>query len=373
VARQGGDTVRLSLGNGNQECGRPVGVLHSDSNADGRAKRYCRFELEAFLERETALGRADLVFPILYIRVPSLEDAVARNSDPALAIIAKRQYLDWRDFRFHDSGSPEVGRTIARFCQNIAEALHRSWVSPEEQSKREELEALRREEEARLRHESEAKRHAEEARRKQAEAEAQRIADERRQREAEARRREQEQKEGLARDKDAKRTAAERQWEGDASKDEYPNELGGLRYRFEKDRSVSAVNDLGQQVHFPSCNKFWTVARGHEDQGAESFRKLISPVIQSISPNRTGLMPSLAIAIVCFVLAIIAVVTAIGLTNAKIGSANPALIIVALIASGLGTIAALLRVGQTRKIGSTRDRGASKEAAGDQRVGPPEN
>src|SRR5271167_856620 len=35
---------------------------------------YCRFEYEAFLAREHELGRTDLVFPLLYIGVPALEN-----------------------------------------------------------------------------------------------------------------------------------------------------------------------------------------------------------------------------------------------------------------------------------------------------------
>src|SRR5580698_4836405 len=54
--------------------------------------QYCRFELESFLAREKELGRADLVFPILYIRVPELEDGERQKSDPVLSMIAKRQY-----------------------------------------------------------------------------------------------------------------------------------------------------------------------------------------------------------------------------------------------------------------------------------------
>ena len=48
------------------------------------ASPYCRFELESFLAREAALGRSDLVFPILYIDVPALEDSrsAAKRSGP---------------------------------------------------------------------------------------------------------------------------------------------------------------------------------------------------------------------------------------------------------------------------------------------------
>ena len=39
----------------------------------------CRFELDAFLARENELGRNDLVFPVLYIDVPGLDDSVRRQ------------------------------------------------------------------------------------------------------------------------------------------------------------------------------------------------------------------------------------------------------------------------------------------------------
>jgi hypothetical protein len=50
---------------------------------------YCKFELDAFLAREAELGRDDLVFPILYIRVPALEDSARQKSDPVLSIISE--------------------------------------------------------------------------------------------------------------------------------------------------------------------------------------------------------------------------------------------------------------------------------------------
>src|SRR5262249_53360771 len=71
------------------------------------ASPYCRLELESFLARETELGRDDLVFPILYIDVPALENSERRKSDPTLLLVAKRQYVDWREFRHLDVNSTE--------------------------------------------------------------------------------------------------------------------------------------------------------------------------------------------------------------------------------------------------------------------------
>jgi formylglycine-generating enzyme required for sulfatase activity len=151
---------------------------------------YCRFELDSFLAREAALGRNDLVFPILYIKVPALEDNVQRQNDPVISIIAKRQYLDWREFRHRDVNSTDVKEAIERFCAHISNALHRSWLSPDERKEQEEAAALQRAEAERKRQEAETKRREEEARKRAAEAQARERADhERRKHEAEAKQR----------------------------------------------------------------------------------------------------------------------------------------------------------------------------------------
>jgi formylglycine-generating enzyme required for sulfatase activity len=166
---------------------------------------FCQFELNEFLAREAALGRDDLVFPILYIRVPALEDAAKRERDPVISIIAKRQYVDWREFRHRDAHSTDVKEAVERFCAHIADALIRPWVSPGERKaqeqaeaariakgarerKKAEVEAKRRAEEEGRRQELEAARRAEEeAHRKAVEAQArERAEEERRKREAEA-------------------------------------------------------------------------------------------------------------------------------------------------------------------------------------------
>lgn len=154
------------------------------------ASPYCRFELDAFLAREAALGRSDLVFPLLYITVPPLEDGVRREKDPVLSLIAKRQYVDWRELRHLDGNTTEVKRAIERFCTHIRDALNKSWLSPAEHAAQEKAAALQREEEARKRREADARREEEEARKRAAAAQERERADEaRRQREAEAARR----------------------------------------------------------------------------------------------------------------------------------------------------------------------------------------
>jgi hypothetical protein len=142
--------------------------------------QHCTFEFESFLAREAELGRDDLVFPILYIPVPALEDEKLWRQDPVLKIVGTRQYLDWRDLRHLEHNSPEVRQKVERFCRNISSALRKPWVS---------LEQRRREAEAEARQRAE-----EEHRRNAAEIEAARLAElERRNREAEAARRAHEQ------------------------------------------------------------------------------------------------------------------------------------------------------------------------------------
>jgi formylglycine-generating enzyme required for sulfatase activity len=105
---------------------------------------YCKFEFDAFLAREHALGRTDLVFPLLYIRVPALESEAEWRKDPLLSIIGLRQYVDWRRFRHEDVRTTAVREAIERFCENVVEALREPWVSPEERLKQQEIDAQQR-------------------------------------------------------------------------------------------------------------------------------------------------------------------------------------------------------------------------------------
>ncbi|HUD85966.1 MAG TPA: SUMF1/EgtB/PvdO family nonheme iron enzyme [Xanthobacteraceae bacterium] len=151
------------------------------------ASPYCRFELESFLAREAELGRDDLVFPILYIDVSALADSVRRQNDPVLSLIAERQYVDWREFRYHDINAMEVRKAAGQFCTHIRDALHKPWLSPQERTSQEEAAARQRAEDDRRRQEAETQRRADEARAREADALARRRAEEeRRKREAEA-------------------------------------------------------------------------------------------------------------------------------------------------------------------------------------------
>ena len=125
---------------------------------------YCRFELEAFLAREAALGRSDLVFPILYIDVPGLQNSIRRQEDPVLSIIAKRQYEDWREFRYLDINSTEVKKAIGQLCKHIRNALQKDWPSRGVPQTQQQAVALRPAQDESNRQESDIKRREEEER-----------------------------------------------------------------------------------------------------------------------------------------------------------------------------------------------------------------
>jgi tetratricopeptide (TPR) repeat protein len=170
----------------------------------------CQIEYGAFLERERKLDRTDLVFPILYIGVPALENEAQWRNHPVLSVVGKRQYVDWRQFRHQDIQTTAVREAIERFCGKIVDALNRPWLSPEERRQQEEAEAAERLEVLRRQQEAEAKQAAEEAaRRSKYEAEAQRVAEERQRAEAEAERRVQEEKVRSQAEAEAQRRASQ--------------------------------------------------------------------------------------------------------------------------------------------------------------------
>ncbi len=89
-----------------------------------------------------------------------LDEAEWRD-DPVLSVVGKRQYVDWRPYRYFSVDTPAVGQAIGGLCGKIAEALRQPWISPEDRRQLE-AEARRRAEEKSTRQEAEAKRQAEE-------------------------------------------------------------------------------------------------------------------------------------------------------------------------------------------------------------------
>jgi hypothetical protein len=148
------------------------------------ASKHCRLEFQAFLDREEALGRKNLVFPLLYVRVPALENEDLWRQDSLLGIIGRRQYFDWQKFRHRSFTEGEIAERIEQFCRNIVESLQQPWLSPAERRAAEEAEGKRAAEQARRDQEEKERLRAQDEVRQKAnrqrlaeEAEAQRIAD----------------------------------------------------------------------------------------------------------------------------------------------------------------------------------------------------
>lgn len=79
----------------------------------------CRSEVQRFLEREAALGRDDLIFPIYYIEAPGLDDP----DDPIAAELRTRQWADWRSLRFAPLDGMEARQMLAQLAKAIVAAL----------------------------------------------------------------------------------------------------------------------------------------------------------------------------------------------------------------------------------------------------------
>jgi hypothetical protein len=174
------------------------------------ASKHCKFEFESFLAQERALGRDDLIFPILYLPVPALLDEANWRDDPVLWIVGRRQHFDWRRFRHVAPETTVYGEAIETLGEQIVGKLRQPWVSPEERRQLEAEAARRAEEEERVRREAEAKRQAEEEERLRLDAlakqRAEKLAREREQ--AEAKRRA-EKADRIRQEAEAKRQAEE--------------------------------------------------------------------------------------------------------------------------------------------------------------------
>jgi formylglycine-generating enzyme required for sulfatase activity len=90
----------------------------------------CRRELRAFLEREAAVGRNDLVLPIHYVTCSVLEDVEKRRDDQLACALAQRQHRDWRELRHEPFTSLKVRRALEELALDIERALARTISSP---------------------------------------------------------------------------------------------------------------------------------------------------------------------------------------------------------------------------------------------------
>jgi len=85
----------------------------------------CRDELTQFLDRERELGRDDLVFSVLYVDTPLLNDKHLRESDQLAVALTARKWDDWRELRDYQVKTTKVRRKIRGLAKAILAANNR--------------------------------------------------------------------------------------------------------------------------------------------------------------------------------------------------------------------------------------------------------
>lgn len=88
--------------------------------------RACRDELSKFIQHERVLSRDDLILPIYFVTVPSLERADLGNADPLAVELSKRQRYDWRDWSELPVTNTNFKRAVKELSEKIARAIQRT-------------------------------------------------------------------------------------------------------------------------------------------------------------------------------------------------------------------------------------------------------
>jgi parallel beta-helix repeat protein len=88
---------------------------------------HCRAEVQKFLDRERKLGRDDLILPVYYVSTPEIDDPGLRDADPLAAVLAARQYADWRELRFEAATSPVARKALAQLATRLRDTF---WHPP---------------------------------------------------------------------------------------------------------------------------------------------------------------------------------------------------------------------------------------------------
>ncbi len=88
----------------------------------------CRKEVLTFSGHAASLGLDDLLLPIYYVDVPALNEDP--STDEVMAIIAKRQWVDWRDLRLEDEKSQRYRTAINDMALRLKEIVESASPSP---------------------------------------------------------------------------------------------------------------------------------------------------------------------------------------------------------------------------------------------------
>ena len=81
----------------------------------------CRREVITFSGHAESAGLEELLLPIVYVDVDGLADA--ETDDNVVRMIAKRQWIDWRELRLEDENSPMYRKAVDQMAKRLAEIL----------------------------------------------------------------------------------------------------------------------------------------------------------------------------------------------------------------------------------------------------------
>lgn len=88
----------------------------------------CRRELQSFSRKATQLGIKELVLPVLYVDVPSINDD--ESKDDLVRLVKEYQWEDWRELRYEDVGSKAYRKAVSRLAERLITANSRAESVP---------------------------------------------------------------------------------------------------------------------------------------------------------------------------------------------------------------------------------------------------
>jgi len=81
----------------------------------------CRMEVETFLRIEQTIGISKLILPVYYVSCDATESG--NESDKLVAEIRKRNWTDWRSFRFTPFDDPSMRAEVAKLATSVKLAI----------------------------------------------------------------------------------------------------------------------------------------------------------------------------------------------------------------------------------------------------------
>ncbi|MFD3926889.1 TIR domain-containing protein [Streptomyces sp. NPDC058614] len=90
--------------------------------------QWCRKEVITFSGHAASLDLDDLLLPIHYVNVPQV--TAEQSDDEVVSLLSRRQFVDWRELRLEDEGSPKYRRAIHELALRLSDVLETASPSP---------------------------------------------------------------------------------------------------------------------------------------------------------------------------------------------------------------------------------------------------